>query len=79
MTVETSSHEILEHSETEVDYTVFSVNWVPSSPRLIVFASYWSIRFLIAFDQFVMELSSFIFYSLKSNSLKRLLLIGQFV
>ena len=79
MTVETSSHEILEHSETEVDYTVFSVNWVPSSPRSVVLVSYWSIRFILAFDQFAMELSSFMVYSLKSNSLKRLLLIGQFV
>ena len=30
---------ILEHSATPVNYTVFDVNWVPSSPRLAVCGS----------------------------------------
>ena len=30
----TVDHQIIEHSVTEVDYTLFHVNWVPSSPRL---------------------------------------------
>jgi len=31
--------QVLEHSATMVDYTVFDVNWVPSSPRLAVCGS----------------------------------------
>ena len=31
--------QILEHSATSVDFTVFDVNWVPSSPRLVVCGS----------------------------------------
>jgi len=31
--------QILEHSATPVDYTVFDVRWVPSSPRLVVCGS----------------------------------------
>ena len=32
-------HEMIEHSVTEVDFTVFSVDWVPSSPRFVVSGS----------------------------------------
>ena len=31
--------QILEHSSTPVDYTLFDVSWVPSSPRLAVCGS----------------------------------------
>ena len=31
--------QILEHSSTAVNYTLFDVNWVPSSPRLAVCGS----------------------------------------
>ena len=31
--------QILEHSSTPVNYTMFDVNWVPSSPRLAVCGS----------------------------------------
>jgi hypothetical protein len=31
--------QILEHSSTPVNYTLFDVNWVPSSPRLVVCGS----------------------------------------
>ena len=32
--------QILEHSSTPVNYTMFDVNWVPSSPRLAVCGSF---------------------------------------
>ena len=35
----TVDHEILEHSVTEVDFTLFHSNWVPSSPRFVVCGS----------------------------------------
>ena len=31
--------QILEHSSTPVDFTVFDVRWVPSSPRMVVCGS----------------------------------------
>ena len=31
--------QILEHSVTETDYTLFHVNWVPSSPRFVTCGS----------------------------------------
>ena len=31
--------QILEHSATPVDFTVFDVRWVPSSPRMVVCGS----------------------------------------
>ena len=34
-----SSHQLLEHSVTGVDYTVFHGSWIPSSPRLVVCGS----------------------------------------
>ena len=37
MTVD--NHEILEHSVTEVDWTLFDVSWIPSSPRFVVCGS----------------------------------------
>ena len=30
---------ILEHSVTETDYTLFHANWIPSSPRIVVCGS----------------------------------------
>ena len=36
----TVDHQILEHSVTEVDYTLFHVNWVPSSPRSETFYNF---------------------------------------
>jgi len=35
----TVDHQILEHSVTEVDYSLFHVNWVPSSPRFVTCGS----------------------------------------
>lgn len=34
-----TDHQILEHSSTSVDYTLFDVKWIPSSPRLVTCGS----------------------------------------